>query len=124
VKRITKLKIELNMKKLLLLIFTILLLACSEMSFSQSGWYWLNPIPQGNDLMALFAFDSNTVIATGNESILKTSNGGQTWNNVNNDYRTQISSLCFTNEQTGYAINSGHLSKTCPAKCIKMLRTI
>lgn len=100
------------MKKLLFFIFTIHLLSLNEITFSQSGWFWLNPIPQGNDLLSLFAFDSNTVIAAGRESVLKTSNGGETWKSINIDYRNQISSLYFINEQTGYAINSGNLSKT------------
>jgi len=42
-------------------------------SFAQSGWYWQNPLPQGNPLV-----DANTGTAVGNfGTILRTNNGGR-----------------------------------------------
>jgi hypothetical protein len=52
--------------------------------FSQTNWFWQNPLPQGNSLMDVIAFNSDSAIAVGQEStIIKTTNGGIEWNIIN-----------------------------------------
>src|SRR5229473_3060890 len=44
------------------------------------GWFWQNPFPQGNDLNAVAAIDTDTMVAVGNlGAVVKTTDGGLTW---------------------------------------------
>src|SRR6266849_268151 len=52
----------------------------SSASLAQSGWFWQNPLPQGNPLMAVSFVDANTGTAVGEYgTILRTTDGGATW---------------------------------------------
>ena len=63
--------------KILLLLFGITSVAASA-SFAESGWYWQNPLPQGNPLRAVAVPDSKTVIAVGDfGTIMRTTTGGE-----------------------------------------------
>ncbi len=67
------------MKKLY--IFSFLLILSTSNIFSQSGWYWQNPLPQGNDLNCVKFINNNTGIAVGRlGTIIRTTNGGLSWN--------------------------------------------
>ncbi|MFH1699684.1 MAG: YCF48-related protein [Candidatus Zixiibacteriota bacterium] len=66
----------------------ILLLSCSgdnptgpaKPGEGKTGWFWQNPIPQGNDLYAISFTDTNNGTAVGeNGTILRTNNGGASW---------------------------------------------
>ena len=47
-------------------------------AMAQEGWFWQNPLPQGNTLTDIFVFDQNTAIAVGSSgTILKTIDGGR-----------------------------------------------
>src|SRR5260370_34350331 len=49
-------------------------------SFAQSGWFWQNPLPQGNHLWAAATLDPSTVVAVGaGGTILRTTDGGAPW---------------------------------------------
>ena len=50
-------------------------------SFAQEGWFWQNPLPQGNDIYDICVIDENHAVAVGNKAILRTTNGGQDWLN-------------------------------------------
>jgi photosystem II stability/assembly factor-like uncharacterized protein len=59
---------------LIIIHFTLLIV------YSQSGWSWLNPLPQLNDLYDIKFVDDNTGYAVGNSgTIIKTTNGGINW---------------------------------------------
>lgn len=42
-------------------------------------WVWQNPLPQGNNLKCVKFIDANTGYAVSDVSILKTTDGGNTW---------------------------------------------
>lgn len=70
---------------------------------SQSSWFWLNPLPQGNDLNAIKFADSQTGIAVGNlGTILKSTNGGNNWNLIYTGYQNSFYSLAFIDANTGF----------------------
>ena len=47
---------------------------------AQQGWFWQNPLPQGNTLRDVHIFNTDVAIAIGyNGIILKTINGGTDW---------------------------------------------
>jgi photosystem II stability/assembly factor-like uncharacterized protein len=99
------------MKRLILAFFVCVLLY--DNSFAQ--WYWVNPFPQGNDLKDIWIFDQNNSIVVGDYgTILKTSDGGKTWSikyNVLN-INTDINSLFFIDNQTGWAAGGKYILKT------------
>jgi hypothetical protein len=52
----------------------------TAVSAAQSGWYWQNPLPQGNPLRAVAVVDGKTVISVGDlGTILRTTDGGASW---------------------------------------------
>jgi len=66
------------MKKFLFAL--ILLVNISNISFSQSGWVWQNPTPQGNTLLSIQFLNSLTGYAGSDAgTLLKTTNGGLNW---------------------------------------------
>ncbi len=49
-------------------------------SLAAPGWFWQNPLPQGNPLLSVFVFDTNTVIGVGDAGrVIKTTDGGLSW---------------------------------------------
>ena len=58
------------MKKFL---YIFLFTTISNLTFSQSGWFWQNPLPQGNPLFGLKMFDANNAVCVDWDNILKTS---------------------------------------------------
>jgi photosystem II stability/assembly factor-like uncharacterized protein len=66
------------MKHLLkLVVFTLFL---SMNVFAQDGWFWQNPLPQGNTLNDIFVFDENEAIAVdGSGTVIKTVDSGDSW---------------------------------------------
>ena len=69
------------MKKLFYTSFTIILVV-SSLLYSQQGWFWQNPIPQGNHLFDISFFNENIGYAVGFAgTVIKTTNGGTNWVN-------------------------------------------
>ena len=64
----------------------ILLITISQCSFSQSNWFWQNPLPQGNNLFGLKVFDENNALCISSNNVLRTSNGGENWNVINTGF--------------------------------------
>jgi len=92
-----------HMKKLLLvLIFTLLYI---PNIYSQSGWFWQNPIPQGNDLLSVSFCNPNTGFAVGNfGAMIKTTDKGESWNELIKNSIISYSQIKFTDENTGYLL--------------------
>ena len=66
------------MKKLILTLSLLTLFV--NISFSQPGWFWQNPLPQGNNLTSVKFINTTTGWAVGIEgTILRTTNGGTNW---------------------------------------------
>jgi photosystem II stability/assembly factor-like uncharacterized protein len=74
-----------------------------------SCWQWLNPLPQGNTLNDIWAFDSLTAIAVGDVgTIIKTTNGGINWSVLHGTWGASLlSSIYFVNSDTGWIVG-GH----------------
>ena len=98
-------------------IYTIIFLVCSiQFIYSQSGWFWQNPLPQGNDLNSVTFVNSNNGFAVGSGTILKTSNAGLNWI-ILQSFPVNFNSVSFADLNTGYAgglgaYNSGCIYKT------------
>ncbi|HEY5499613.1 MAG TPA: YCF48-related protein [Bacteroidales bacterium] len=62
----------------MVLIILHLTLSCEIKA--QTGWFWQNPLPQGNSLYGVEFISSTEGWAVGaNGTILKTSDGGASW---------------------------------------------
>ena len=66
------------MKKIFCSFFLSFLL--QQSALTQEGWFWQNPLPQGNDLNSICFIDANIGTAVGpGGTILRTTNGGVTF---------------------------------------------
>jgi hypothetical protein len=71
--------------------------------FSQKDWIWQNPLPQGNTLLDVCSIDENTIIAVGYYgTILKTYDGGSSWEIMNSGTNERLIAVYFVNAFTGY----------------------
>jgi photosystem II stability/assembly factor-like uncharacterized protein len=91
--------------------------------FSQSPSYlWQNPIPQGNPLFKIIAFDTTNAMAVGSVgTLMNTSNGGASWSHTNKityynivtglpqNMELVIYSIYFTDRSWGYAVGNNGL---------------
>ena len=65
---------------------------------AQSGWFWQNPLPQGNDILSIHFVDTNVGTAVGmNGTILHTTNGGVVWTAQTSGVTNSLYSVFFTN---------------------------
>jgi len=86
-------------------IIIILLIGLTSACYSQQpdNWKWLNPKPQGNSLFGLDFPDNNTGYSVGAfGTVVKTTNGGETWSQLNTGTNTRLLSVDFINSNTGY----------------------
>lgn len=73
-------------------------------------FFWQNPLPQGNDLHDIAAIDTNSAIAVGNNgTILKTDNGGNTWETVASGTTEVLTSVTMGNAATGWICGEGEV---------------
>lgn len=83
---------------------------------AQTGWYWQNPLPQGNDLFGVSAISPSVVVAVGaNGTIIRTPDGGSTWTVRHRvgDVSTSLKSVSFSDELNGWAVGeAGVVLKT------------
>src|SRR5713226_1443217 len=76
-------------------------------SFAQSGWFWQNPLPQGNHLEAAATLDPSTVVAVGaGGTILRTTNGGATWTPQSSGTTHWLFGVSFVDANTGTAVGA------------------
>ena len=83
-------------------------------SFAQSGWFWQNPLPQGNPLLAAAALDANTVVAVGDfGTILRSTDGGASWTLQSSGTTNGLLGVSFVDANTGTAVGgSGTILRT------------
>ncbi|MBE2217416.1 MAG: T9SS type A sorting domain-containing protein [Ignavibacteria bacterium] len=92
------------MKKLY--IFSFLLILSTSNIFSQSGWFWQNPLPQGKSLTKIYALDNLNIFAIGlGGAFIKSTDGGQSWNITNAPILEYINDISFLNPSTGFIAN-------------------
>src|SRR5215813_7008952 len=90
--------------------FTMATLGTSA-SFAQSGWFWQNPLPQGNLLFAAAAPDSSTVVAVGTHgTILRTDDGGASWTSQSSGTTQDLRAVSFVDANTGWAVGGSYNS--------------
>jgi photosystem II stability/assembly factor-like uncharacterized protein len=59
---------------------TIAIMRSAANTFAQQGWYWQNPLPQGNRLRSVIFTNAKTGTAVGARgTILRTTDGSVTW---------------------------------------------
>lgn len=85
-------------------IFTLLfILNNSGYSQQPDNWKWLNPKPQGNSLFAIDFADNYTGYSVGAYgTVLKTTNTGNEWNQLNTGTNIRLLSVDFINSEIGY----------------------
>jgi photosystem II stability/assembly factor-like uncharacterized protein len=94
--------------------FLLIILFISKNIYSQSSWFWQQPLPQGNSLCAINFADSNNGVAIGAYgTIVRTTDCGETWYLLNNIVKNNLYSVCFTGNNDGFICgSSGLLLKT------------
>ena len=76
-------------------------------------WNWMNPLPQGNDLKDIRFLDPSTGYAVGDGgTILKTLDGGFTWNRLVSGTIYDLTSVFFVNSNVGYVTGVSFVLKT------------
>ena len=100
------------MKNLSLLFIAFLLLQFTTLA--QQGWFWQNPIPQGNVLNSVKFTNSTTGWAVGGSgTILKTTNGGTIWTSQLSNTSNWLMSVHFNDQNTGWTVGDyGTILKT------------
>ena len=90
-----------------------LLITCLPIN-AQEGWFWQNPLPQGNDLNDVYFLDSSTGFAVGYcGTIIKTMNGGEDWEVLNSGVFDDFYGVFFANYNYGMAVGTnGVIIKT------------
>jgi photosystem II stability/assembly factor-like uncharacterized protein len=90
------------MKKLVSL---IIVMSCI---FSLSAqWHFHNPLPQGNTLRDIYFFDVNNGLAVGDGgTLLKTSDGGLSWEFVNIPSKNDLYAITFIESHIGFICGS------------------
>ncbi len=77
-------------------------------SFGQSGWFWQNPLPQGNNLLGAATPGPSTVVAVGTSgTILRSSDGGETWTPQTSGTNRDLLAVSFVDGNTGTAVGEG-----------------
>ena len=90
------------MKKHFLIV--IIFLSLASQIFPQ-GWFWQNPIPQGNRLQDLYTFSLNTAIAVGDAgTVIKTTDGGESWTSQTSGVGNRLTSVHFSDNNGGWGI--------------------
>ncbi len=105
-------------RRLLPFIFlgAMLLSLSTAVEAQTSGWQWVNPLPQGNLLNAVWAVNNDTVIAVGAlGTILRTTDAGSTWEVQPNAAGStdELFGVQFMSSTTGWAVGEfGRVLKT------------
>ena len=86
------------------LLFTIILVSQYSI-FAQIQWQWQNPLPQGNYLTDICFVDSMNGYSCGYlGTILKTTNGGKDWKNIETNINDLFMKLSFPDLRNGWAL--------------------
>ena len=101
------------MKKIISFLFLLSLLIPNT-CYPQSGWFWQNPLPQGNALNAIQFLDLNNGYACGDYgTFLKTSDGGANWISLipSSTLHLSFRSMSFINVNTGWVSSSEYFAQ-------------
>ncbi|MEI7490431.1 MAG: YCF48-related protein [Bacteroidota bacterium] len=91
--------------------FQLLVFMFPFVAFPQ--WTRQNPLPQGNSLASVFFIDAARGFAVGdNGASIMTSDWGSTWADSPNTTSRALTSVCFTDANTGIAVGFGTIQKT------------
>jgi photosystem II stability/assembly factor-like uncharacterized protein len=75
---------------------------------AQPGWYWQNPLPQGNSLQAVAVVDGKTVIAVGDlGTTVRSTDGGASWTLQSSGTTSWLLGVSFTDAETGTVVGWG-----------------
>lgn len=100
------------MKKNLILFFALLFIFTGNL-YSQSGWFWQNPKPQGNNILGFKMFDSDNGIFINSDNILSTHDGGQSWQRIYTGFPWKNKSISMADENTYFILaDSSSIIKT------------
>jgi len=102
------------MKRAILLTQVIFFFLTVTAAYSQSGWFWQNPLPQGNELRFVKFINTQTGSAVGyGGTILRTTNGGTSWTSQTSGTIEHLFGVYFTDVNVGTAVgNDGTILKT------------
>jgi photosystem II stability/assembly factor-like uncharacterized protein len=82
--------------------------AWAFMSTGDGGWFWQNPLPQGNILRAVDFVDATHGWAVGDSgTIVATSDGGATWSVQSSGTTNDLHGVGFVDASHGWAVGSG-----------------
>lgn len=105
---------KITMRKLTLLIFINVFITGSL--YSQSGWNWVHPYPQGHELKSAQFVNPELGFAAGEGgNIIKTTNGGVNWEVIWTGTSDPLYTVYFVNSQTGFVAggySGGIIKKT------------
>ena len=72
---------------------------------AQEGWFWQNPLPQGNRLTSLCFTDGNIGAAVGDHgAIIRTTDGGENWIVQNSNTTSYLKGVSFSDSFHGTAV--------------------
>lgn len=78
-----------------------------QVGFAQSGWFWQNPLPCGNNLNDVCFIDPNTGIAVGDfGTILRTSDGGNNWILQASGTTRNLNAVSFADDSNGAIVTA------------------
>jgi photosystem II stability/assembly factor-like uncharacterized protein len=95
-------------------LFAIIFFSLTSQFFPQDGWFWQNPLPQGNSLNEVCFVDANIGFVLGvNSTFMKTTDGGNTWSYISVPTNRTINGIHFVDENIGTVVgNYGTILKT------------
>jgi len=100
----------------ILLLIVLLTLPLSVVRTQQTSWQWVNPLPQGNLLNAVYTISAETAVAVGEVgTILRTTDGGVTWQVEHSvaGIQDQFLAVSFVSGSTGWVVGEyGQIIKT------------
>jgi len=104
-------------RKAIILFLTVLsFFLFNSLLLSQTAGLWKrrNPLPTGNNIWDIYFFDVNTGLLIGEAgTILKTSDGGQSWKSVNSPTSNDLRKLFFIDSNEGIIVgDEGTMLKT------------
>ena len=97
--------------------------AAAPSSTGDGGWFWQNPLPQGNDLSCVAFSDAAHGWAVGADgTILATSNGGATWSGQSSGTTSDLYGVAFSDASHGRAVGQRGtiLEKSPPARLLRI----
>ena len=73
-----------------------------------AGWFWQNPLPQGNDLRGASFIDANTGTVVGYYgTIVRTTDGGNNWRIQTSGTTENLWAVSFSDADNGTAVGEG-----------------